>query len=131
MYEDEYRRKAENTTENTVEKVNGGVEEEEKLDPESESIQSEMNSIFLRLDTLFHSHYRPTEVQGEPEVIVNKLAVNLEEVGQRAVTAPDEELLAPEEIAKHVKFAPKSKEERTKTDKLRERRKKKKRQKQL
>jgi U3 small nucleolar RNA-associated protein MPP10 len=129
MYEDEYRRKSEGTKEN----VNGNHmdvddEQEEKLDPESEAIEREMNGVFSKLDALCHSRYRPSEQQVEPEVIVNKLAVNLEEVGQKAVTGPDEELLAPEEITKRAKFVPKSKEERDKTDKLRERRKKKQKQ---
>lgn len=124
MYEEEYRKKIGDAKEN-----NGQGEEEQKLDVESEAIQTEMNAIFSKLDTLCHSNYRPTEVQGEPEVIINKLAVNVEEVGQTATTAPDEELLAPEEVSKHTKFVPKSKEERSKTDKLRERRKKKKKQK--
>lgn len=130
MYEEEYRKKTEensNTKENIAKIADD--EEEQKLDAESDAIQRDMNSVFDKLDALCHSHYRPSEVQGEPEVIVNKLAVNLEEIGQRAATAPDEELLAPEEIVKHAKFVPKSKEERTKTDKLRERRKKKKKQK--
>ncbi|KAI6197970.1 hypothetical protein M3Y94_01288800 [Aphelenchoides besseyi] len=106
-------------------------DEVEKLDPASEAIQQEMTTIFDKLDQLSHANYRPLEITAEPEVIVNKLVVNLEEVGQKASTAPDEEMLAPEEIAKHVKSAPKSTEERTQTDKKRERRKKKKKQKVL
>lgn len=125
MYDDEYRKKVEKVKESAV---NGG-EEQEKLDVESETIQREMNGVFARLDALCHFYYRPAETNGEPEVIVNKLAVDLEEVGQRAATAPEEELLAPEEITKHSKHIPQSKEERSKTDKLRERRKKKKKQK--
>lgn len=121
MYDEEYRKKVENIKNKAV----NGEEEEQKLDPESELIDREMNAVFSKLDALCHSHYRPAENNGEPEVIINKLAVNLEEVGQKASTAPDEELLAPEEIVKHSKHIPKSKEERSKTDRLRERRKKK------
>ncbi|KAI6181565.1 U3 small nucleolar ribonucleoprotein MPP10 [Aphelenchoides besseyi] len=106
-------------------------DEVEKLDPASEAIQKEMMTIFDKLDQLSHANYRPLEINAEPEVIVNELVVNLEEVGQKASTAPDEEMLAPEEIAKHVKSAPKSTEERNQTDKKRERRKKKKKQKVL
>jgi U3 small nucleolar RNA-associated protein MPP10 len=105
------------------------VENVQKLDLESESIKNDMDVLFGKLDTLCHSYYRPSNVEDEPKVIINKLAINLEEVGQQAIANPDENLLAPEEIVKHSKFVPKSKEERTKTDRLRQRRKKKKGQK--
>lgn len=52
----------------------------------------------------------------------------IKEVGPTATTEPDVNLLAPEEIVRRTKAVPKSKIERTETDKKRERRHKKKRQ---
>lgn len=55
--------------------------------------------------------------------------MRVEEVGPMASAEPTEALMAPEEVLKHAKAAPKAADERDTTDKLRERRKKKKKQK--
>ncbi|CAD5221988.1 unnamed protein product [Bursaphelenchus xylophilus] len=124
MYEQEYKNKVDSKNS----KAQQDEEEEEELDEESKAIKAQMSDIFSKLDQLSHAKFRPGVVDDEPKMIVNKPAIQVEEVGQKASTAPEEDLLAPEEIKKRAKGVIKSKEERDKTDKLRERRKKKRKQ---
>ena len=63
------------------------------------------------------------KVRPEVRVVSNMPALRVEEVGMSAST--DAQLLAPEEVKKHQKAAPKADDERDRTDKLRQRRKKK------
>ena len=63
------------------------------------------------------------QVTAELKVITNLPTLKVEEVGMTAST--DEQLMAPEEVKKKVKGEIKAKEERTDTDKKRERRRKK------
>uniref|UniRef100_A0A915P308 U3 small nucleolar ribonucleoprotein protein MPP10 n=1 Tax=Meloidogyne floridensis TaxID=298350 RepID=A0A915P308_9BILA len=100
-----------------------------ELDPQTAEIQKDMNSLFLSLDALSHFQFRPQILRTEEAKIVNNMpSLRVEEVGPTATTEPDVNLLAPEEIVRRTKAIPKSKIERTETDKKRERRHKKKRQ---
>ncbi|CAD5217301.1 unnamed protein product [Bursaphelenchus okinawaensis] len=120
MYKQEYKSKVDQKDQNDQD------EEAMELDDESKQIKAAMDSVFTKIDQLSHAKFRPNVADDEPQLIVNKPAIQVEEVGQKAATAADEDLLAPEEIKKRTKGLMKSKEERDKTDKLRERRKKKK-----
>ncbi|CAK5015327.1 unnamed protein product [Meloidogyne enterolobii] len=100
-----------------------------ELDPQTAEIQKDMNSLFLSLDALSHFQFRPQILRTDEAKIVNNMpSLRVEEVGPTATTEPDVNLLAPEEIIRRTKAVPKSKIERTETDKKRERRHKKKRQ---
>ena len=85
-------------------------------------------SFFYKLDALSHLQFAPARISEEIRMVKNMPSMRAEEVGPMASAAADETLLAPEEISRHVKKAPKSKDERTETDKNQERRKKKRKQ---
>ncbi|XP_065335501.1 U3 small nucleolar ribonucleoprotein protein MPP10 isoform X2 [Cloeon dipterum] len=101
-------------------------EEEEKDSPEKVEIKTMLHSLFLKLDALSNYHYTPRPTAPEIKVISNLPAITVEEVAPAATS--DATLLAPEEIKGKLRGNPLSKEERTDTDKNRERRKKKARQ---
>ncbi|KAH7730778.1 Mpp10 protein [Aphelenchoides avenae] len=103
--------------------------DEDNMDPAVKEIEKEMGSLFEKLDALAHFQYRPTAIKPEVKIVQNMPTMRVEEVGPMASSEPSEALMAPEEILKHAKAAPKATEERDATDKLRERRKKKKKQK--
>ena len=110
MYEREYEAKV--RASGGKKDANAIEDADEKLDEQSAAIEREMSALFVRLNALSHANYRPAHAHEEPEVIVNTLPVNMEEVGQRAATAPDEEMLAPEEIVERARRPLSSKEER-------------------
>jgi len=113
VYEDRYQA-AQNGEDDSVE-----------LDPQVKEVQSRMNQLFEKLDALTHFQYAPARVTEEVKIVKNMPSMRAEEVGPLATAGGDETLLAPEEVSRHVKSAPMAKDERTKTDKKRERRKKK------
>ncbi|CAJ0574375.1 unnamed protein product, partial [Mesorhabditis spiculigera] len=112
--------------EKEYQKNSGQVVEETKTDPLHEEIDGLVRSLFLNLDALYHYEFAPPSLKPELKIVSNMAALKVEEVGMMAST--DEQLLAPEETQKHHKGDIKADEERTKTDKLRARRKKKNRQ---
>uniref|UniRef100_A0A7E4VF42 BRCT domain-containing protein n=1 Tax=Panagrellus redivivus TaxID=6233 RepID=A0A7E4VF42_PANRE len=114
VYEDKYRQQ-----------VNGETGDGEDVDPEVKEIHVDMLKLFDNLDALCHLQFAPSKVSEEVKVVRNASAMRSEEVGPLAAASANEALLAPEEVARHINAAPMAKEERTKTDKLRERRKKK------
>ncbi|CAJ0946679.1 unnamed protein product, partial [Mesorhabditis belari] len=95
--------------------------------PAHEEVESLMSALFQKLDALYHYEFAPPPVKPELKIVSNMAALQVEEVGIMAST--DEQLLAPEETKKRQKGDLKADDERTKTDKLRARRKKKIRQK--
>uniref|UniRef100_A0AC34GTN3 Uncharacterized protein n=1 Tax=Panagrolaimus sp. ES5 TaxID=591445 RepID=A0AC34GTN3_9BILA len=107
---------------------NGETESTEDIDPQVKDIQKNMNELFYKLDALSHLQFAPARISEEIRMVKNMPSMRAEEVGPMASAAADETLLAPEEITRHVKNAPKSKDERTTTDKNQERRKKKRKQ---
>ena len=102
-----------------------GEDDSVDLDPQVKDVQSRMNQLFEKLDALTHFQYAPARVTEEIKIVKNMPSMRAEEVGPLAAAGGDETLLAPEEVSRHVKAAPMAKDERTKTDKKRERRKKK------
>ncbi|KAL6728426.1 hypothetical protein Aduo_010200 [Ancylostoma duodenale] len=114
VYEKEYQKAAGET------KASDGVNEEHV------AIEKQVRELFRLIDALSNFDYTPPEVRPEVRVVSNMAALRVEEVGMSAST--DAQLLAPEEMKKRQKGDLKADDERDRTDKLRQRRKKKNRQ---
>ncbi|CAG9763320.1 unnamed protein product [Ceutorhynchus assimilis] len=110
------------------------LEQQAKLDkdnvdaPEKEpethkELKKLMKSLFNKLDALSNYHFTSTPAIPELKIVSNLPAVNMEEVAP--VATSDGALLAPEEIRNKTKGDVLGKGEKTGTDKKRERRKKK------
>ncbi|CAJ0599264.1 unnamed protein product [Cylicocyclus nassatus] len=112
--------------EKEYQKVAGEHADSNGVNEEHAAIEKRMRELFRLIDALSNFDYTPPEVRPEVRVVSNMPALQVEEVGMNAST--DAQLLAPEEVKKHQKGAIKADEERDRTDKLRQRRKKKNRQ---
>ncbi|CAP39427.2 Protein CBG23016 [Caenorhabditis briggsae] len=112
VYEKEYQ--------NAMGNGGGG---EKKENPAHEAIKGKMGELFRLIDALTHFEYKPDQAREEVKVVSNMAALRVEEVGITAST--EAQLMAPEEIAKKMRSIEKGKEERTATDRARERRAKK------
>ncbi|CAI2348809.1 unnamed protein product [Caenorhabditis sp. 36 PRJEB53466] len=103
--------------------IGGGGDGEKKVNESHETIKKKMSDLFRLIDALTHFEYKPDQAREEVKVVSNMAALRVEEVG---ITASSEaQLMAPEEVSKKMKAVEKGKEERDSTDKARERRKKK------
>ncbi|XP_023952354.2 U3 small nucleolar ribonucleoprotein protein MPP10 [Bicyclus anynana] len=114
VYESEYLKQKQASS--------GQIEEENEPEVHKE-IREAMSKLFSKLDALCHYHYTPKAAQAEVKIVSNTPAISMEEVAP--VATSDAALLAPEEVKRKRKGDLMSKEERTQTDKNRERRKKK------
>lgn len=116
IYENEFIEKNKSTnTDNTIQDV----------PKEHQEIKNLMDSLFAKLDALSNLHYTPNHAKPEVRIITNAPAILLEDVTPAGISTST--LLKPEEIGRKRKNTGNElgKDERSRTDKNRELRKKK------
>merc|ERR1719431_688410 len=123
VYEEEYMKLADNAT---TKKPSVGLldkDDDEETPAEVDEIKTMMNTLFRKLDSLTHLHYTPKQKSAELKIVRNIPSINMEEVAPTA--ASNASLLAPAEVVGKQKGELMEVEEKSKTDKKRERREKK------
>ena len=104
--------------ENEYLKQKGASQKDEN--PVHKEIKEKMRRLFMQLDSLCNFNYVPKAANSEIKVINNLPAINVEEAIPEAVS--DATLIAPQELLPVQKRDLKSDQEKDKTDRLRERR---------
>jgi len=97
--------------------------EDEDTPQEVEEIRAAMTSLFAKLDTLTHCHFTPRQKSAEVKIVRNVASIAMEEVAP--VSASNGDLLAPAEVVDKAKGELMGDQEKSTTDRNRERRKKK------
>uniref|UniRef100_G3MR23 U3 small nucleolar ribonucleoprotein protein MPP10 n=1 Tax=Amblyomma maculatum TaxID=34609 RepID=G3MR23_AMBMU len=95
-------------------------DEPPKENPAHTEIRTAMRDLFTKLDALSNFHMMPKPVSAEIKVVSNLPSLNVEEVTPVGVS--DASLLAPQEVKAKPKGELVAKSERSRTQKLRERR---------
>uniref|UniRef100_A0AC35TIY0 U3 small nucleolar ribonucleoprotein protein MPP10 n=1 Tax=Rhabditophanes sp. KR3021 TaxID=114890 RepID=A0AC35TIY0_9BILA len=113
VYEDQFK------------KARGDKDDNSEADLATKQLEKDMNELFADLDGLYHFDFTPTEIVADLQIIGNMPAMRREEVGPLAGVSGDIDAIAPEEAAIKLKGELMASNERSETDKLRERRKKK------
>jgi len=122
VYEEEYLKLAENATKKP-ESVGLLDKEEDEMPSEVIEIKDMMNTLFKKLDSLTHLHYTPKQKSAELKIIRNIASINIEEVAP--VATSNAALLAPAEVVDKKKGELMENNEKSITDRKRERRAKK------
>lgn len=122
VYEEEYLKLADTAS---AKKPSIGLldKEEDEVPAEVQEIKTLMSTLFRKLDSLTHLHYTPKQKSAELKIVRNIPSINMEEVAPTA--ASNATLLAPAEVVDKQKGELMEVEEKSKTDKKRERREKK------
>merc|ERR1712071_160979 len=124
IYEQDYLKKQEEQEKTPqTSSLADPIVNKEKEDKAHAVISKMMTDVFSKLDALSNFHYTPKMPIPEVKIVSNMPSIVMEEIAP--VTVSDANLLAPEEVQDHVRGEEKSTTEKEKTDRLRERRKKK------
>nr|CAG4651140.1 EOG090X09DZ [Simocephalus serrulatus]SVE94357.1 EOG090X09DZ [Simocephalus serrulatus] len=124
IYEQEYLKQQE--TEKLEAKSSSladATNEEPSDDQTRAAIRKRMANVFAKLDALCNFHYTPRMPAPDVKIVNNMPSITMEEIAPVAVS--DANLLAPQEVQDPVRGVLKGTTEKEKTDRLRERRKKK------
>jgi len=117
VYEEEYLKQKGELEDSK--KTPGMLDEEEEDKPETlDEIKKKMKDLFSKLDTLTHYNYTPQAAHADVKIIRNLPTISMEEVAPVAMN--DANLLAPQEISDKKKGEDIGTSERTSTDKKRD-----------
>jgi len=124
IYEQEYLKKQEETEQTPqASSLADPIQNKESEEKAHTVIRKMMNDVFAKLDALSNFHYTPKMPVPEIKIVSNMPSIVMEEIAP--VTVSDATLLAPEEVQDRMRAVEMSTTEKEKTDRLRERRKKK------
>ena len=117
VYEEEYLQQKGDLE--ASKKTSGMLDEEEEDKPETlDEIKSRMKELFSKLDVLTHYHYTPQAINADVKVVRNLPTIAMEEVAPVAMS--DANLLAPQEIVDKKRGEEIGSSERDLTDKKRD-----------
>nr|CAG4649497.1 EOG090X09DZ [Scapholeberis mucronata]SVE93737.1 EOG090X09DZ [Scapholeberis mucronata] len=125
IYEQEYlkQQESQNTAAQTTSLADPLNKDEPADDVVRLAIRKRMANVFAKLDALCNFYYTPRMPAPDIKIVSNMPSITMEEIAPVAVS--DANLLAPQEVQDPVRGVLKGSTEKEKTDRLRERRKKK------